>query len=417
MSLLDNSIKFSLDIKEQNIIFTGFHHEDQQKIYEAELIQPACPHCGSINICHNGHYRSKVHYISADSSRPVIIDLHKQRVICRDCHQNSMASTTLVNKYCFISNQAKHKVQMALTEDRAMTSIATETNVSANTVQRQLNAFDEYFRHNFNYLPLHLAFDEFRGVGHQLHFIYLDSDNHQIQQILPDHNKNTIIKYFKKFSLLTRQRVKTVSVDLNSYYPDIIRKVFPKAQIIVDRFHLVQMVNRSFNQLRIQTMKRYEKHSMTYRLLKSPWKLYLKSYDDLEKTKVFYNRHLRDRLTEEHIITDGIQASPLLTNTYWSTQGFRKAIKEHDGPSLKEIINDDQDVCEALSTNYRTFREHLQAVLNATKYHYSNGPLEGVNHKIKQIIRTSYGVRNYHNLVIRIKLQQMTIKKRKNQAK
>lgn len=177
------------------------------------------------------------------------------------------------------------------------------------------------------------------------------------------------------------------------------------------------MVNRSFNQLRIQTMKRYEKHSMTYRLLKSPWKLYLKSYDDLEKTKVFYNRHLRDRLTEEHIITDGIQASPLLTNTYWSTQGFRKAIKEHDGPSLKEIINDDQDVCEALSTNYRTFREHLQAVLNATKYHYSNGPLEGVNRKIKQIIRTSYGVRNYHNLVIRIKLQQMTIKKRKNQAK
>ncbi len=203
-------------------------------------------------------------------------------------------------------------------------------------------------------------------------------------------------------------------MDLNSYYPDIIRKVFPKAQIIVDRFHLVQMVNRSFNQLRIQTMKRYEKHSMAYRLLKLPWKLYLKSYDDLEKTKVFSNRHLRDRLTEEHIITDGIQASPLLTNTYWSTQGFRKVIKEHDEQSLKEIINDDQDVCGALSTNYRTFREHFQAVLNATKYHYSNGPLEGVNRKIKQIIRTSYGMRNYHNLVIRIKLQQMTVKKRKN---
>ena len=61
--------------------------------------------------------------------------------------------------------------------------------------------------------------------------------------------------------------------------------------------------------------------------------------------------------------------------------------------------------------------EHLQAVLNATKYYYSNDPLEGVNRKIKQIIRTSYGVRNYHNLVIRIKLQQITVKKRKNQAK
>lgn len=32
MFLLDNCIKFSLDIKEQNIIFTGFHHENQQKV-------------------------------------------------------------------------------------------------------------------------------------------------------------------------------------------------------------------------------------------------------------------------------------------------------------------------------------------------------------------------------------------------
>ena len=47
--------------------------------------------------------------------------------------------------------------------------------------------------------------------------------------------------------------------------------------------------------------------------------------------------------------------------------------------------------------------------MNATKYHYSNGPLEGVNRKIKQIIRTSYGVQNYHNLVIQVTTNMTTL--------
>jgi transposase len=41
-----------------------------------------------------------------------------------------MAQSELVNKYCSISNASKLKVLSALTEDRSMTSIARENNVS-----------------------------------------------------------------------------------------------------------------------------------------------------------------------------------------------------------------------------------------------------------------------------------------------
>lgn len=36
----------------------------------------------------------------------------------------------------------------------------------------------------------------------------------------------------------------------------------------------------------------------------------------------------------------------------------------------------------------------------------SNGCLEGVNHKVKQIERTAYGYSNFRNLLIRIRLEQ-----------
>ncbi|MCP8860001.1 transposase [Latilactobacillus curvatus] len=69
------------------------------------------------------------------------------------------------------------------------------------------------------YLPVHLAMDEFRGIGGRLHFICINgAGEHEIQQILPDRFKQSITDYFKQFPASVRARVKTVTVDLNSYY-------------------------------------------------------------------------------------------------------------------------------------------------------------------------------------------------------
>ena len=56
MSSYNNSIKFSLDIEDSNIIFEDYfyriEHGIKQKIYQAVLIQPACPYCGSVSLVH-----------------------------------------------------------------------------------------------------------------------------------------------------------------------------------------------------------------------------------------------------------------------------------------------------------------------------------------------------------------------------
>ena len=99
---------------------------------------------------------------------------------------------------------------------------------------------------------------------------------------------------FGRFSLQARANVKTVTMDLNFYYQDIVRACFPNAQIVIDRFHMIQMLTRSFNSLRIQVMKTFDKRSRQYQLLKSPWKLYLKKFDELEKVHPHYNWHYKD---------------------------------------------------------------------------------------------------------------------------
>ena len=180
MSSLNHCIKFELDVKDENIVFKDYFYKSiklqKHKIYEAELLQPACPFCGSLDLLHNGHLITNIHYPTANASLPVIIRLAKQRVKCRVCERWSMAQSHLADKYCCISNASKLKVLSALTEDRSMTSIAREYNVSVNTVQRVLASCSHRFIDGYDYLPEHLAFDEFKGVDRKLHFICLDGE-------------------------------------------------------------------------------------------------------------------------------------------------------------------------------------------------------------------------------------------------
>lgn len=293
MSSDNNCIRFDLDIKDENIVFNDYFYKMIQKkkckVYKAEAIQRFCPYCSSSDLLHNGHLTTNIRYITANASHPVFIRLAKQRVKCRHCGRRSMAQSSIADKYCSISKASKLKVLSALTEDRSMTSIARENNVSVNTVQRVLGGCSHRFVASYDYLPAHLAFDEFKGVDRQLHFICLDGDSHQVIQILRTRYKKTLLKYFGRFSPQARANVKTVTMDLNFYYQDIVRACFPNAKIVIDRFHMVQMLTRSFNSLRVQTMKKFDKRSREYQLLKSPWKLYLKKFDELEKVHPRYN--------------------------------------------------------------------------------------------------------------------------------
>ena len=122
------------------------------------------------------------------------------------------------------------------------------------------------------------------------------------------------------------QGVKTVSLDLNFYYQDIVRACFPNAELVIDRFHMVQMLTRSLNSLRVQVMKKFKRTSREYKLLKSPWKLYFKKYQALDKIYPHYNWHYKDNLTQEQIVNEGIACSTELTNAYNLLQSFYDAL-------------------------------------------------------------------------------------------
>ena len=49
--------------------------------------------------------------------------------------------------------------------------------------------------------------------------------------------------------------------------------MFPNAEIIIDRFHIVQNINRELNKARVKLMNQYKnKKASTYTILENFWK-------------------------------------------------------------------------------------------------------------------------------------------------
>ncbi|WP_081580148.1 transposase [Liquorilactobacillus vini] len=94
----------------------------------------------------------------------------------------------------------------------------------------------------------HLRFNEFKSVVRSYSFITIAAKKHNLVSILDDRLSKNICAYFEnRYSLEERSAVKSVVIDLNANYQLFIRRLFPHAKNHIDRFHIVQLVNRAFD--------------------------------------------------------------------------------------------------------------------------------------------------------------------------
>ncbi|CAJ1226420.1 ISL3 family transposase [Lactiplantibacillus xiangfangensis] len=408
-------IEDTLQIKDPNIICTSIDSSDPIKqVVHAKLTYPLenCPLCGQPEVVRFGTNLINVR-MPPVKERPIILKLLKQRYRCKSCKHTFSAQTSLVKPHCQISEDTKQMIILRLIKDRSVTDIADELNVSPVAVNRVIDSLSTQTMIALNTLPKTLCFDEFRSTGHQMSFIAIDGDSHQLVTVLPDRFNRNIKKHFlNHYSLKERNEVQQIVIDFNAQYQSVIREVFPKAKIIADNFHLVQMGLQALNQTRVQLMHHFSSDTREYRILKHHWRLFLKSYSNLETRKPQWFTHLKDWFTQEQLILKGLELDPTFQHTYFTAHALVDALRTRDYQRFIEALSRTDKVSSQLETTIKTYRKHLSLIKNMMASTYSNGPLEGVNRKIKQIKRTAYGYRNWSHFYTRIRIE-FTIQNKK----
>lgn len=306
-------MRFELNIKDENITFYDFTLEQvkgvKAKVYYGTLSYPphACYRCGHVfdqDIIKHG-FKSSLIVLQPVCDTPAYLKLRKQRYLCRHCGRTFTLKTSLVNQHCFISNNVKMAIMNeAAREVQPEKRIAQKYSVSASTVNRLLFSLYEWKRPNYRYLPKHLCFDAFKSVQSAkgaMSFLFCDAATGDIIDIVEDRRLRTLKDYFSRYPLSVRKKVQSIVIDMYSPYIQLIREMFPKASIVTDRFHVIQLIGRAFNKTRIKVMNADKAH---YTKLKRYWKLFWKPRLELDDQNYRWSPCYRKLMSEWAIVND-----------------------------------------------------------------------------------------------------------------
>lgn len=141
-----------------------------------------------------------------------------------------------------------------------------------------------------------------------------------------------------------------------------------------------------------------------YKKLKKYYKLLLKPQEDLERHKLKSYKLYKTYTTVYDIVTDMLDINKELENIHMASHKMRKALKELQFDNfvncLKIVkqLKSKNKAYEGLSRVCTTFENLLPYIKNTFDYpHLTNGPVEGMNNKIKVLKRNAFGYRNFTN--------------------
>lgn len=298
-----------------------------------------------------------------------------------------------------------------LGENQSGKAIANHCHISTTTLQRTLNALGDQAKPNLKWLPECLLFDEFRSLedGHgKFSFSCMDGQTGKLFDIVPSRQKKDLIDYFMAFERKARQRVNYVVTDMNAPYYATIKACFPNAQLIVDRFHIVQHLNRCFDQLRRRVMKQLHKNqpeeAKKYRQLKSLSRLLLKNEDHLNYSDPHKWRNFDwNELTEKDVVHRLLTISPELRAGYIFYQQLLQAFQNKEIEAFFSLLKTmPLDIPKELHVLKGTFKTYQSGIEHAMRLPYSNAKLENLHTHIKNLKRTLYGFKSFRNMRTRI---------------
>lgn len=347
----------------------------------------SCPSCG--------HLTSKVHDYREQMIKDIpsfgqksYLHLRKRRHSCPQCGKRFQETIDFLPKYHRMTNRLYAYLLNELAETQSMKKVGRMVNISGFTVARIFH----HVQHPKPTLPHTLSIDEFRGNagGEKFQCVLTNPAQKRVLDILPNRKVETLYEYFSSFQ--NRKEVRFVVMDMSSLFRGVVRRCFPQAKIVADRFHVVRQVCWALEQVRQEEQKKF--HPSRRKYFKRSRTLLLK-----------HQEKLKDAQKEQLLVM--LRLAPRLARAYYVLQDFyqlmkspsRREAKKHLGAWMMRVQSYNLPEFDACT---KAISHWSKEILNSFECGLTNGYTEGVNNKIKVLKRVSYGLKDFHLLRNRI---------------
>jgi len=186
-----------------------------------------------------------------------------------------------------------------------------------------------------------------------------------------------------------KMAVEKFAVDMHEPFITAIRSQCPNAEVVIDRFHLVQKINEAFDKVRKAEFKKAKtkKDNFQQGMLEPHRRFILVSRDaDISKSEM----KLIDKL---RLANKEIQCSMLMV------EYFHKALDQKNVPAFRKVLSRWYQLCR--NTRYepflsfaKTLRKYRKNIEGYITSRLTTAVIEGLNNKIKVLRRMGYGYTN-----------------------
>ena len=207
--------------------------------------------------------------------------------------------------------------------------------------------------------------------------VVTDLDQGSLLEVIDSHKSDEIIEVLKSQPQSMRENLKEVSVDMWGGFQKVIREVFPNALIVIDRFHVMKLVNKALNKVRLL-------------LDLKGWKnrcLLLKNAEDLTESE---KGDLQEILNQFPCLSIANELKEELRDIYETSTTGKMGLRR-----LKKWLVYARCI---FGQTAETLERHIQEICHYFVNRTTSGVMEGINNKIKLIIRQSYGFNTFNSL-------------------
>lgn len=349
--------------------------------------RPNCLHCNSNRVWVRSEFLREVRHVSVGDRRSSLL-LRGHKFHCQGCGKYFNTRFPGVLPRLRATEPFRREVFEKHHEGIPQSRLSKLFCIGEATIERWYQAFLERRIAEIKQVvcPRVLGIDEHffsRKRGYATTFV--DLGQHKVFDVVLGRSERSLEAFLK--ALKGRERVQVVVMDLSETYRSIVRKYFPNAKIVSDRFHVIRLINHAFlkawaqidpigrkNRALLSLIRRH--HSNLQAWQRTSLRQYLKAHSGLEA------------------IYDFKQQLVLLTLYKHQTARECKVLIPRLLAAIEQLLS-----CpiESLKTLGKSLQSWAKEICRMWRFTKTNSITEGLHNKMEVISRRAYGFKNFTN--------------------
>jgi transposase len=354
----------------------------------------SCPACSGTRLRSKGRYTRVVRHESW-GTRNTCLELEARKWLCLGCGKGFRQRFPGIRLHQRATEPLHREVFQHHWDGICRSRLARRLGIGGATVER-------WFQHHLRRLCAERSGAECpRVLGIDEHFFtrkkgyattFCDLEKHRVFDVVLGRSEASLESYLK--ALKGKHRVRVVCMDLSSTYRAIVKKHFPNARIVADRFHVIRLVAHHF----LACWKDLDPIGSRNRGLLSLLRRHRRNLNPAQQDK------LRTYFTAQPAVGAVWRFKEHLTALLTRKHRTRRQCRHLAPRFLRAIEALKNSAFASLVTLGETMHSWAAEIAVMWRFTRNNGITEGFHTKMEALSRQAYGFRNFNNYRQRVRI-------------